>query len=334
VVVDPPHASAQRQLLIVHEADLQTLAHSTRGDRSGVEDRARQLRHQDSRRPRSCALSGGAGSLGGPGILGRRRAMAAGRGLAAELSAQQVPAVDATVDRARDGRGVLARCRRGLALGFGWCGQLGEVERVPATLRRTPAEQVAPVPPVVIEDLHDPPPREPSLPVQWVDGEAELAVICERLRLEDAIALDVETTFSRTLCLVQLGTREQIYILDALELSDLAPLGKLLGDAGVIKIIHNASFEKGVLRRYGIEIANIVDTLALSRERYSGRVIDGGHKLGEVCQRELGIDLYKTEQTSNWARRPLSRRQLAYAALDVEVLPLLWDRLQTQGRLL
>jgi ATP-dependent Lhr-like helicase len=213
-------------------------------------------------------------------------------------------------------------------------GQLGEGERVPATLRGMPAEQVAPVAPVVVEDLHEPPSREPSLPVQWVDGEAELAVICERLRLEDAIALDVETTFSRTLCLVQLGTREQIYILDALELSDLAPLGQLLGDAGVIKIIHNASFEKGVLRRYGIEIANIVDTLALSRERYSGRTIDGGHKLGEVCQRELGLELDKTEQTSNWARRPLSRRQLAYAALDVEVLPLLWDRLQMQGRLL
>ncbi len=213
-------------------------------------------------------------------------------------------------------------------------GQLGEVERVPATLRRAPVEQGDPVAPVVGEDLHEPPPREPSLPVQWVNGEAELAVICERLRLEDAIALDVETTFSRTLCLVQLGTREQIYILDALELADLAPLGQLLGDAAVIKIIHNASFEKGVLRRYGIEIANIVDTLALSRERYSGRTIDGGHKLGEVCQRELGIELDKTEQTSNWARRPLSRRQLAYAALDVEVLPLLWDRLQTQGRLL
>ena len=58
-----------------------------------------------------------------------------------------------------------------------------------------------------------------------------------------------------------------------------------------------------------------------------------GHKLGVVCERELGIELDKTEQTSDWSRRPLSKRQLAYAALDVEVLPPLWDRLQMQARL-
>jgi DNA polymerase I-like protein with 3'-5' exonuclease and polymerase domains len=213
-------------------------------------------------------------------------------------------------------------------------GELAATGRVPATLREQSATEAAAVVAVVEEDLDAAPPREPSLPVQWVETDEELAVVCERLRLEDAVALDVETTFTRTLCLVQLGTRERIYLLDAMELVDLRPLGDLLGDPGVVKIIHNASFEKGVLRRHGIEIDNIVDTLALSRARYRGQEIEGGHKLGEVCQRELGIELDKTEQTSNWARRPLSRRQLAYAALDVEVLPPLWDRLQVQGRLL
>jgi ATP-dependent Lhr-like helicase len=210
-------------------------------------------------------------------------------------------------------------------------GELAAAGRVPQTLRQAPAAEL-PVA-ATVDDLDAAPPREPSLPVQWIGTDAELVVVCERLRLEDAVALDVETTFTRTLCLVQLGTREQIYLLDALELSDLGPLGQLLGDPGVVKIIHNASFEKGVLRRYGIEIANIVDTLKLSRARYARGEIDGGHKLGEVCMRELGIELDKTEQTSNWARRPLSRRQLAYAALDVEVLPPLWDRLQQQARM-
>ena len=53
-----------------------------------------------------------------------------------------------------------------------------------------------------------------------------------------------------------------------------------------------------------------------------------------VCERELGIELDKTEQTSDWSARPLSKRQMAYAALDVKVLPPLWDRLQMQGWLL
>ena len=45
-----------------------------------------------------------------------------------------------------------------------------------------------------------------------------------------------------------------------------------------------------------------------------------------VCQRELGRALDKTEQTSNWRRRPLSKRQMAYAAVDSEVLVELYER--------
>lgn len=46
----------------------------------------------------------------------------------------------------------------------------------------------------------------------------------------------------------------------------------------------------------------------------------GGHSLAMVCERELGLLLDNCEQTSDWTRRPLSAAQLAYAALDVEVL--------------
>lgn len=144
----------------------------------------------------------------------------------------------------------------------------------------------------------------------------------------------METTlYSRRLCLVQLGTREEIVIVDALQISDFEPLVALLGHVQVVKVIHNASFEKGVRAVHGVEIRNIADTLELSRAK-RGREIEGGHKLGSVCERELGIALDKSEQVSDWTRRPLSRRQLAYAALDVEVLLGLWDRLpvQVQGR--
>ena len=46
-----------------------------------------------------------------------------------------------------------------------------------------------------------------------------------------------------------------------------------------------------------------------------------------VCERELGLILDKSEQTSNWAQRPLSAEQLRYAALDAEVLLVLYERL-------
>jgi len=205
-----------------------------------------------------------------------------------------------------------------------------DLQRVPKAVQQAPAQDIAPTPAAEPDDT---PPRLPSLPVRWIDSDQQLRDTCERLRQEDAIALDVETTlYSRRLCLVQLGTREEIFIVDPFQITEFDPLIGLLGDEAVVKIIHNASFEKGVLAVHGVEIRNIADTLELSRAR-RGRTIEGGHRLGVVCQRELGIELDKSEQVSDWTLRPLSRRQMAYAALDVEVLLGLWDRLQTQGRL-
>jgi ATP-dependent Lhr-like helicase len=206
-----------------------------------------------------------------------------------------------------------------------------------STLARVPASAHTPAlaTPDIERKLDDdsPPTRTPRLPVLLVRDDAALADVCARLRCEDALALDVETTLgSRTLCLVQLATREHIYILDPLELSSLDPLLRLLADPDVVKVIHNASFERQVLRRQGGQLVNVVDTLALSRARHG--TVEGGHSLAAVCRRELGIELDKREQTSDWMRRPLSDRQLAYAAMDVEVLLPLWDQLEWQGRLL
>ena len=39
-----------------------------------------------------------------------------------------------------------------------------------------------------------------------------------------------------------------------------------------------------------------------------------------IAQRRVGRSVDKSEQTSDWTRRPLSERQVAYAALDGEVL--------------
>ena len=43
-------------------------------------------------------------------------------------------------------------------------------------------------------------------------------------------------------------------------------------------------------------------------------------RLQAVAARELNLMLDKTQQTSDWAQRPLTLAQLEYAALDAEVL--------------
>ena len=115
-------------------------------------------------------------------------------------------------------------------------------------------------------------------------------------------------------------------MIDALEVADLGPLAALLANHATTKIIQNASFEREVLGRHGLTIDPVVDTRALSRQRH-GDDAAGGHGLRAICARELKLALDKAEQSGDWMRRPLSEAQIAYAALDAEVLLRLRERL-------
>ena len=120
------------------------------------------------------------------------------------------------------------------------------------------------------------------------------------------------------------------YLIDALDLSDLAVLAPLLSSQKTTKVIHYAPFERQIFARYGLEIDPVIDTREVSR-RLRGEAVDGGHSLRAVCARELQADLDKSEQTGDWKHRPLTASQVTYAALDAEVLLLLNDHFQTPG---
>jgi ATP-dependent helicase Lhr and Lhr-like helicase len=168
---------------------------------------------------------------------------------------------------------------------------------------------------------------QPKLPVTIIDTFEALDRLCPQLMKAEAIGFDVETTMQHELCLAQVGTRDGTWLIDAVVIDDLSPLTRLLESPRVVKIIQYASFERNVMQRLGIEINNVFDTHLASKKR-RGNLILGGHSLGMICERELGIMLDKGEQTSDWRRRPLSESQTVYAALDVEVLLPLYDVLQ------
>lgn len=192
------------------------------------------------------------------------------------------------------------------------------LERVPGVVRRARVGEAAAGPAPDRVDLRDPV-VVGELPVRWVADAAAMVAACEELAACPVVGLDVETTLrTRALCLVQVASTEVVYLFDALELGDLGPVADLLADPEIVKVIHNASFERSVLGRHGMVIENVVDTLERSRALRPG--VEGGHSLRAVCERELGLVIDKAEQTSDWTRRPLTPRQVAYAALDAEVL--------------
>ncbi len=171
---------------------------------------------------------------------------------------------------------------------------------------------------VVEEDADVGPPTMPP-GVEWIATAEALARAAAEWGRFPAIGFDVETTIgNRALCLLQVSDGVRTWLIDPFEVGDLAPLAEVLEAERPEKIIHNATFERSVLSRYGIEINGVFDTLSESRRR--APEADGGHSLRAACARELGLTLDKGEQTSDWARRPLTTSQVEYASRDAQVL--------------
>jgi len=169
-------------------------------------------------------------------------------------------------------------------------------------------------------------PLAPENPIIWIDEEADMIRAARQLGQEKKVGLDVETTLQDPplLCTVQIATGRTNYVFDALALCDLSPVFRILEDDGIIKIIHYSRFEESVFGNLGVPIRNIFDTFRISR-KLRGKRSRYQHSLARVCRRELGRPLDKRYQKSNWMRRPLSPGQLHYAALDAEVMLLLYD---------
>ena len=227
-------------------------------------------------------------------------------------------------------REVVASYLLDVAGAWGWLSGMHDgLLRVPDSFRAvTPQDEAR------LADLHQilldlrPLERDSARPLVWVRSEADLVAAVVALMSEPVIGLDVETTLAtRTLCLLQIAGQHSTYLIDALEVSELAPLAQLLSSQRTTKVIHNAAFEREVLGRYGLAIEPVTDTLDVSR-RLRGAAANGGHSLRAVCAREFELELDKAEQTGNWTRRPLTESQVRYAALDAEILLRLFDHFQ------
>ncbi|MFQ6029360.1 MAG: ribonuclease D [Dehalococcoidia bacterium] len=163
--------------------------------------------------------------------------------------------------------------------------------------------------------------------------------VAPRLAAEPELALDTESNsmyaFQEQICLVQIGTPTEAYLLDPLAVKDLSALGEILAAPHIRKVLHGSDYDlRSFARDYGFRIHPLFDTEISAR--FLGMVAPN---LAAVLQYFLDVDIPKSRklQRSNWAVRPLSDLALEYAANDVRyLLPLateLRQRLQAAGRL-
>jgi ribonuclease D len=170
-------------------------------------------------------------------------------------------------------------------------------------------------------------PASPLLPPAptLVADPAALAAVVDRLRAEPVIALDTESNsfhvYRERVCLLQLSTRNGDFVVDPLAV-DPSPLAEVLCD-GRETVLHGADYDVRCLRRqYGWRLPRLFDTMAAAR-----RLGRAGLGLSALVEAQFGVRLSKTFQRADWGRRPLTREQLTYAALDTHYLLPLYDGL-------
>jgi DNA polymerase I len=164
----------------------------------------------------------------------------------------------------------------------------------------------------------------------------QLAAVIADLKDVALVALDLETTglnpHKDSIRLLSIATEDAAYIVDCRSV-DPARLFPIFAEATVVA--HNALFDLGFLSSLGFVPGEVADTMLLSQLLYAGSKVEPlkrgqtSHSLDSVVKRELGVELDKTHQNSDWSGL-LTHEMIEYAAKDVEVLLPLYEVLEAK----
>jgi ribonuclease D len=181
-----------------------------------------------------------------------------------------------------------------------------------------------------------PKPTEPQEPPILVEDAESFGRLMRELERAQEIAFDTEAdsfySYQERVCLIQITAAEVDYLVDPLQGFDISALGDVLADREKTKVFHDGEYDVLILKRdFGFDFASLFDTRVAAAAL--GQETPG---LAAVVQERFGLELDKSQQRSDWSRRPLSHEQIAYARLDTRyLLPLmhvLREELEERGR--
>jgi ribonuclease D len=170
--------------------------------------------------------------------------------------------------------------------------------------------------------------KAPGLDAAWIDSDAALSGVIDTLRSEPAYALDTEFVAEKTywprLCLVQVAWPGGIALVDPLA-CDAGAFGDLLRSPAVM-VTHAGSADLPILERAcGARPTKLFDTQVAA-----GFLGLGTPSLVSLVREVLGVQLDKSQQLTDWSRRPLSESARHYAAGDVDHLLALTTELRAR----
>ena len=171
--------------------------------------------------------------------------------------------------------------------------------------------------------------------MELVQDNKSLLRITKLLKKNEVLFVDTEflrnNTYWPKLCLIQIKAKKKIYLIDPLAKDiDLEIIKEIFLDPSILKVFHSARQDIEVL----INVFNIIpwpiyDTQIAANFIFAETDIGYSNLVEKFCE----IKLSKKYQVSDWSKRPLKDKQIEYAGLDVEYLPLLHKKLDAKIRI-
>lgn len=164
-------------------------------------------------------------------------------------------------------------------------------------------------------------PLIPSTEPQLITQQADLDAAVAHARESKIMAFDTEfigeDTFYPILCLIQVATPDQLYLIDPKAELELNHFWELIADEDVCVVVHAGLQDlEPAVRAINKPPANIIDI------QIASGFIGLGYpqSLLKLVQSMLNIKMKKSATLTDWNHRPLSNVQLDYAAADVRYL--------------
>lgn len=154
----------------------------------------------------------------------------------------------------------------------------------------------------------------------WIDTQPGLDQMMKTVNRSAVVAIDTEAdslhSYFDKVCLVQLSVPGSDFLVDPLAKLDLEPLGSLLANPSKLKVLHGADYDLRILQRdFGFRISNLIDTMVAAQ--LAGYDSVG---LAALLRKHFNVEVDKSHQRADWAKRPLPPQMLKYAALDTHHL--------------
>lgn len=151
-----------------------------------------------------------------------------------------------------------------------------------------------------------------------VESQEELDAACRQWMAQDQLAIDTEfmrtDTFYPKAGLLQLADSNGVYLVDPLVMDSWDLFLDVLQCERIEFILHSASEDLALLLAlFGTLPRRIFDTQLAAA--YAGHGFSLSYQA--LVERLINVTVPKEETRSDWLRRPLSDRQLVYAANDV-----------------